>query len=114
MLGLLQSGPAPVLADLGVTLAVGHTGHGQIHANLGALALEVGAQALDDLRINALGYAHDMLGGPGHLALLLHKLVGADAALGALLRGGLALVDVTADAANKLFHDSGSSLLLFC
>ena len=90
---------------------MGYAGHSQIHTDLGALALEIGAQALQDLGVDALGDAHDMLSGPRHLAALLHKLLGADAALGALGGGGIALVDIAADAANKLFHDDSSSLI---
>src|SRR5699024_9291398 len=41
MLGLFIGSLLPVQADFGVALAMGHTGHSQVHANLGALALEV-------------------------------------------------------------------------
>jgi hypothetical protein len=49
MLGLFKTGLVVVVADFGITLAVCHAGHGQIHADLGALAGEVGAQAFLDV-----------------------------------------------------------------
>ena len=49
-----------------------HTGHCQIHADLAALALEVGAQTIDDLLRNALSLAdaHNVLGDVGVAGLL--------------------------------------------
>ena len=102
VLGLLIGGLLPVEAYLGITLAVGDPGHGQIHTHLCALALEVGAQTLDDLLVNALGHAHHVLGGPGHIAGLGVELLGGGAADRALLGGAVALMDITAYAANKL------------
>jgi len=89
---------------------VGHAGHSQIHTDLSALALEVLAQALDDLLIHALGYAHHVLRGPGAVSGLLFELRRGSAAHGALGRGGIALMNITTDGANKLFH--GKFLLI--
>ena len=41
VLSLFQAGLVPIIADLGITLPVGNAGHGQIHADLRAFALEV-------------------------------------------------------------------------
>ena len=86
--------------------------HGQVHADLGALALKVGAQVGNDILGDALhlGDAHDVLGGPLKLALLLlQETRTGDAALGALeVLGQLIAVElfhITANGANKL-HDS--------
>ncbi len=108
----LESGLLPVQADLGIALAVGDAGHGQIHADLGALALEVGAQALDDLlldlggdiRAELLADADDVLGSPAHLSLLFFELAAGDLADGAELGGIVALMDVTAYGANPFCH----------
>ena len=72
-----------------------HAGHGQIHTDLGALTHEVGVQAVDDLLLSLLGdicaeglaHAHNVLGSPAHLTLLLGELRGGNTALGALLGG---------------------------
>ena len=112
VLGLLQRGLLPVQADLGIALAVGDAGHGQIHADLGALALEVGAQALDDLlldlggdiRAELLADADDVLGGPAHLSLLFFELAAGDLADRAELGGIVSLVDVTAYGAYPFCH----------
>ncbi|MPM99178.1 hypothetical protein SDC9_146369 [bioreactor metagenome] len=106
MIGLLKRDLLPVHADLGIPLAVRDARHGKIHADLGAFPFEVRPQAHLDLLGNVLGNAHHVLGGPGHIALLLHKLGGGSAALGALFRRSLALVHITANAADELFHDS--------
>ena len=52
---------------------VSDTAHGQIHADLAALAVEVFAQTLLDLLGNVLGDADDMLGDVG-VVLLLNEL----------------------------------------
>ena len=86
--------------------------HGQVHTDLGALALKVGAQVGNDILGDALhlGDAHDVLGSPLELALLLlQETRTGDAALGALeVLGQLVAVElfhITANGANKL-HDS--------
>ena len=112
VLSLFQSGLLPVERDLGIALARGDTAHGQIHADLGALALKVGAQTGDDLFLNLsrnvraedLADADNVLGGPAHLAGLLHELGGGNLTYRAELGGRVALMNVTANAANPLFH----------
>ena len=112
MLGLLVGSLLPVQADLGITLAMSNASHGQVHTDLGALALKVGAQIGNDVLGDALhlGDAHDVLGSPLELALLLLQEARArNAALGALeILGQLVAVElfhITANGANKL-HDS--------
>ena len=112
VLRFLMGGLFPIQADLGIALPMGHAGHGQIHANLGAFAGEVGAQTVDDLLLDLSGDicaklmadAHHMLGGPGHIGLLLYKLGAGDAALGTLLRGLLAFMNITAHRTYPFFH----------
>ena len=93
VLGLLIGGLLPVQADLRIALPVGHTGHGQIHAHLRALALEILPQAGNDILGGVLGHAQHMLGGiDGVIAGVgLH----GRAADGALLNGLFA--DITTD-----------------
>ena len=107
VLGLLEGGFLPVEAYLGIALAVGHTGHGQIHAHLLAFALEVGAQVGLDILGCILGHADDVLGSPC-LDVLFHFLHGF-AADGALLGHFVALVDITAHGADKLLAHGISS-----
>ena len=104
VLGLLQSGLLPVQADLGIALTVSHTAHGQVHTNLGALALEVLAQALDDLLGSTLSNADNVLGSPGTIAALQHELLLGSLADGAEVRGGIPFVNITANRADPLFH----------
>ena len=70
MLRFFVSSLLPIKADLRIPFAVRNARHRKVHADFGAFAGEVGAQALDDLRINALGYADNMLGCPIHFILL--------------------------------------------
>ena len=112
MLGLFQTGLLPVHADFGITLAVGNSGHGQVHANLSALAFKVGLQGGDDLCLDFLGhvsakllaYTDNMLGSPDHVSLLLGELGAGDLALGAELGGSISLMNVTAYGANPFLH----------
>ena len=112
VLGFLMGGLLPVQADLRVALAVRNARHGQIHTDLGALALEVGSQTVDDLllhvgrnvRTERLADADNVLGSPGLLSLLLDELGAVDMAHRALDRRLLAFVNVTTDTANPFFH----------
>src|SRR5699024_4896833 len=54
MLSLFVSSLLPVQADLRIALAMSNASHGQIHADLGALAVEVGAQIVHDVLGSAL------------------------------------------------------------
>ena len=115
VLGLLMSCLLVIKTNLGITLAMGDTGHGQVHTDLGALALKVGTQVVDDVLGHALlGNAHDVLGSPGKAALILLQEAGTgNAALGALKILGqlvaVVLFNITANGANKL-HDSIPSI----
>ena len=112
VLGLLVGSLLPVQADLGIALAMSDASHGQVHTDLRALALKVGAQVGNDILGDALhlGDAYDVLGSPLELALfLLQETRTGNAALGALeVLGQLVAVElfhITANGANKL-HDS--------
>ena len=105
MLGLLPGGLLPVQADLRITLAVRHTRHRKVHADLGALTGKVHAQPFDDLRVDALRHADNMLGRPGFSAgFHFLELIGACFAGRTEGRRGVSLVDIAADCAYKLFH----------
>ena len=120
VLGLFQSGPAPILTNLGIALTICHAGHGQIHADLSALAGEVGVQTVDDLLLDlggnrlaeGLAHADHMLGSPAQLTLLLGELGGGNTALGALLGGILTLINITADRADPLLHSKCPPFIL--
>ena len=71
VLGFLVGGLLPVQADLGVALPVGNAGHAQIHADLAALALEVGHQLLEDVLLVFLGDVGVVLHGLGVDAVLM-------------------------------------------
>ena len=113
VLGLFQTGLFPVHADLRIALAVRNARHGQIHADLAALALKVGAQTGDDLflhlggniRAEHLADADDVLRRPGLLLRLQRELAAGDMAHRALRRGRIAFMNVTANRANPLFHN---------
>ena len=60
------------LGDLGIALAVSLTGHGQIHAYLGAFTVEVGVEVLDHLLVGTLGYAYGMLRNELKSCLFIH------------------------------------------
>ena len=113
VLGLLQGGLLPVHADLRIALAVRDAPHGQIHADLAALALKVGAQPGDDLflhflrnvRAEHLADADDVLRRPGLLLRLQRELAAGDMAHRAFLRRRIAFMNITANRANPLFHN---------
>ena len=92
------------LGDLGVALTLSHASHCQVHTDLAALALEVGAQTIDDLLRNALSLAdaHNVLGDVG-VAGLLDECGSGSLADRALLGDG-AFSDVATDGANVLLH----------
>ena len=81
-----------------------HTSHSQIHANLGALALEIGAQVFHNVLAGTLGNAYHVLSSPRHLTALLHELLAGSLALGAELGSLGALENVTANRTYKLLH----------
>ena len=104
MVSFLISVALVSLGDLGVALTLCHTGHGQVHADLAALTLKVGAQTVHDLLGHALclADAYNVLGDIG-VALLLNKSGGRSLANGALSRD-LALSNITTDGANIFLH----------
>ena len=93
---------------------MGHTGHGQVHTHLAALALEVGAQTGDDFLADLGGnilakdfaHAYHVLGSPGLLLGLQGELLTGDIADGALLGGSVSFVNVTAYGAYPFCHNN--------
>ena len=77
-------------------------GHGQVHTDFGALALEVGAEIGLDILGDIGSDADHVLGGPGHVTGLLDELLGGSAALRTLLGSLGTFVNITANAANIL------------
>ena len=106
MLGLFISNALVSFANLGVALAVCLAAHGKIHANLCALTHKVCTQIFHDILFYALGNADPMLVSPCHFACDLIELFTGRLADGAELRRFFSLVNITANAANKLLHDS--------
>ena len=104
MLGLFPGSLFPVQTDLRIAFAVRHSGHGQVHTNLAALAVKILTQTVYDLGIHTLGHADYMLGSPGHLAVHLFKLGSRRLTNGAELGSLVALMNITADGANIFRH----------
>ena len=113
VLGFFQTCLLPVQADLGIALTMSHTGHGQIHTHLGALALEVGAQTVDDLLADFLGHvvaehladAYHMLGSPRLLLGLQGELLTGNMAHRALSGGNITFMNITTNRADPLLHN---------
>ena len=116
MLSLFEGGLFPVQANLGIALAVCDASHAQVHAHLGALAVEIGLQLIEDELLVLVGDGLVVLHGFGVDAifvlsgerLLTFELLERacrSVAYGAF-RGRLgAFVDVTAYAADPFgFH----------
>ena len=86
VLGFLKRGGLPVFGDLRIAFPGSGAAHGQVHADFGAFAFEVGAQAGLDLFRNVLGDADHMLGRPGHFAFLFDEFGTGNLAHRALFR----------------------------
>ena len=112
MLSFFVSCLLPVETDLGITLSVGDSRHCKIHADLAALACEVVSETLEDLGINVLGNADNMLGSPGHALFLLDELLSGSAADGALeaLRNRIAFINITANGTYEFHNDFSFTL----
>ena len=109
MLGLFIGSLLPVQADLGITLAVSYAGHSQIHTDFTALAVEVGAEAFDDLGIYALSNAYHVFGGPALFVFFYgHEFVLARLADGAEFGGLRSFVYITANCATELHINNTS------
>ena len=111
VLGLLPGIALEGLGHFRIPVAIRLTAHGQVHANLGALAVEVHAQALDDAGVNALGNAHAMLVGIGLFTAHGLELALGSLALGAEFGSFGTFINVAANLANP-FHDQMTSLEL--
>ena len=99
VLGLFPCVTLVSLGDFGITLAVGLTAHGQIHAHLGAFAHEVVLQALPEFLAGALAVADNVLGHEFEVTLLFDdfdEFLFAYLTHRALLRCLRTFVDVTA------------------
>ena len=103
VLGFLIRRLLPIEADLRVALAECDARHRKVHADLGALALEIVAKVRQDVLGHALRDADDMLRRPRHFAGLLLELRSGRLALRAALRRGRSFVYVTANHADPLF-----------
>ena len=90
-----------------------HASHSQIHTDLSALTLEVGAQTVNDLLADFLGNvvakhladAHYMLGSPGLLLGLQGELFTGNMANRALCGGNIAFMNITANRTDPLLHN---------
>ena len=71
VLGLLIGGLLPVEAHLGIALAMGDAGHAEVHADLGALAGEVGVELLQDVGLVGVADVGVILHGLGVDAVLM-------------------------------------------
>ena len=104
MLSLLEGIAPERLGDFRISLPLGNSAHGKIHAHFRALPGEIGLQALIDFRIYALCNADDML---RRIRGVLHRLRKAGSrrlALGAEFRGILSFIYITANFTYKFFH----------
>ena len=80
--------------------------HRQIHADFGALAVEVHFQPFDDLGIYALRNADDVFSRPDFFIFHDFREFGSRRfALRAEFGGAVPFVNITADLANKFFHN---------
>ena len=112
VLGLLKCVALEGLGYLGISLTVGLAGHGQIHADLGAFALEVCLESGKDFGVNALGDTDDVLGGIGYFLVFLEflELLGGLFTLRTFLGGRVALMYVTAHGADPfLCHNDNNN-----
>jgi len=88
-----------------LALPVGLSAHCQVHPHFGALALEVGTQPLEHLRVHVLDHTDSMLVGPSHVTFdPLGEFLPHSAALWAFLRGSVALVNITTYGTNPFLH----------
>ena len=94
----------PVEADFRIAFSVGDSGHGEVHADFGAFAVEVLAEAFEDFGGDAGSDADGVFGGPAHGAGFFLKFGCRGFALRAEFRRGIAFVNVTADRTDKSFH----------
>ena len=104
VVGFLEGDALVGLGDFGIALAVGGAGHGEVHADLAALAVEVHPQAFDDPGIDVLGDADDVLGSPGDRAVAgSFEASRPGPCTAGIRRGSVTFEDVTADRAGP-FH----------
>ena len=93
----------PVQTDLGIALAMSNSCHCQVHTNLHALAVEVGAEIFHNIFGSTLCYANDMLSSPSLFAgLFLYHILAAN---GALCRGIVAFINITANGTYVFCHN---------
>ena len=70
MLGLLEGIPLEGIGNLRITFPVGLAAHRNIHSHFGALACEMSAKPLKNLRINSLCNSKFVLASPRHHSFL--------------------------------------------
>ena len=119
MLSLLISCLQIKCSDFGVAFAYSLTAHGNVHANLGALTFKVGLKAVIYFLVDLILCADTDNVLANIVALVFNNLLEfgtGNAALRALFRRTVTYVNITANGANKLFHNFSPlcySLLLF-
>lgn len=104
MLGFFEGIASEGLSYFGVSLSLGLTAHGQVHANLAALARKIVAQTLHNLRIQSFCYTYAMLISVYFLGAFLNLYECVYSAYRADFRHRLALDYFAADGALVLFH----------
>ncbi len=119
MLCLLEGETPEGLANLRISLTIGLTRHGKIHADFGALALEVGAESFHDFLIFNYAVSDVVLASPLRLCAFLdfYEFLLRSTALRAALWWVLAFINIAANKTAKfLFHDlmSFKSCCIFC
>ena len=123
MLSLFIGGLLPVQADLRIALAVGDAGHAEGHADLRALAAEVGLELVEDELLVLFGNAVElradaefMLGRELQIALDDLELLAGNTADRALEAFGqlIAFINITADGADILLHNKILLKCYFC
>ncbi len=95
MLCLFMRSLLIIQSDLRISLTESDSGHSQVHADFGALAVEVSLQILDDLRIYALCDADNVLVSPSCTFLNLVEFGCRSSALRTFLRWFWSFVNVT-------------------
>ena len=107
VLSLLERVTLESLGDFRISVALRLTAHGKVHSDFGALAHEVVLETLHDLCVFNLACANLVLASPNLLSgghFLNLELRTQSTALRALLGGGIAFMDVTANGAYISLH----------
>ena len=93
------------LAYLRISLSMRRSAHRKVHADLTAFAVEIRAQALKNLLVDALRHAYHVLVRKHQFAFLLLEFVGIRFADRALNRRLVSFMHITAYTANPFCHN---------